>query len=162
MSEASTKPVVAVILFLTGVAPCFAQVQPGSIGGSVGKTDKSISGAVEDSRPAEPTNKRSRSTSSNRTGERPSGQDEVARSACGRIPGVWTANGWYNAIYGRGDVVLGADGSARHVSGIVGTWVCRGDHFVMDWKNWSHGEGTLSKDGNTVTFADGATMTRGK
>jgi hypothetical protein len=141
-----------------------AFAQSGSTGGVIGKQDKSVSGGsvVEDSQPAAPANKLSRSTGSKRTADKPSGQDETARSGCGRIPGVWTANGWYNAIYGRGDVVLGTDGSARHVSGIVGTWICRGGHFVMDWKNWAHGEGTLSKDGNTVTFADGATMTRGK
>lgn len=141
-----------------------ALAQAGSTGGVIGKQDKSVSGesAAGDSRPAVPANKPSRSTGSRRDAGGPSGKDETARSGCGRIPGVWTANGWYNAIYGRGDVVLGADGSARHVSGIVGTWICRGGHFVMDWKNWSHGEGSLSKDGNTVTFADGSTMTRGK
>jgi hypothetical protein len=32
----------------------------------------------------------------------------------------------------------------------------------MDWKNWAHGEGSLSSDGNTITFTEGNTMTRGK
>lgn len=141
-----------------------AFAQAGSTGGSIGKTDKSISGGEEPaaSQRAATPRKPSRSAGSRRPAETASKQDEATGSACGRIPGVWTANGWYNAIYGRGDVVLDADGSARHVSGIIGTWTCRGGHFVMDWKNWSHGEGTLSNDGNTVTFADGATMTRGK
>ncbi len=141
-----------------------AFAQAGSTGGTIGKQNKSISG-VDDaagSQYAVPASKLPRSTGSRRAAEKASKQDEGTGSVCGRIPGVWTANGWYNAIYGRGDVVLNADGSARHVSGIIGTWTCRGGHFVMDWKNWAHGEGTLSNDGNTVTFADGATMTRGK
>lgn len=132
-----------------------AFAQAGSTGGVIGKQDKSVSGggAVE-----EPT---VRSAGPRRAPEKSPGQDQT-RSACGRMPGVWTANGWYNSIYGRGDVVLNADGSARHVSGIVGTWTCRGNHFVMDWKNWAHGEGTLSNDGSTITFTEGNTMTRGK
>jgi hypothetical protein len=144
--------------------PCIAQVQPGSTGGSIGKTEKSISGGENsaDSQRTVPATKPSRPGSQGRVGERVSKQNEGAGSACGRIPGVWTANGWYNSIYGRGDVVLKADGSGRHVSGIVGTWTCRGSHFVMDWKNWAHGEGTLSSDGNTITFTEGNTMTRGK
>jgi hypothetical protein len=148
-------------LFVTGQQQ-FAFAQAGSTGGVIGKQDKSVSGGSAVEEPTVPANKPSRSTGSKRAAERPSGQDEAAHIACGRLAGVWTANGWYNVIYGRGDVVLGADGSARHISGIVGTWICRGGHFVMDWKNWAHGEGTLSKDGNTVTFADGSTMTRGK
>jgi hypothetical protein len=141
-----------------------ALAQAGSTGGTIGKQDKSISGGDDaaDSRRVAPARKPPRSAGSRRTEEKTSKQDEGASSGCGRLAGVWTANGWYNAIYGRGDVVLGADGSARHVSGIVGVWTCRSGHFVMHWKNWTHGEGTVSNDGNTVTFADGGTMTRGK
>jgi hypothetical protein len=144
--------------------PCVAQVQPGSTGGSIGKTEKSISGGEEpaDSQRAVPARKQPRSGSQGRVEEKMSKQNDGAGSACGRIPGVWTANGWYNSIYGRGDVVLKADGSARHVSGIIGTWTCRRGHFVMDWKNWAHGEGALSSEGNTITFTEGNTMTRGK
>jgi hypothetical protein len=135
-----------------------AFAQAGSVGGTIGKQDKSISGGDDtaDSRHAVPGIKHPGSAGSKRT------EQKGAGSACGRVAGVWTANGWYNAIYGRGDVVLSADGSARHVSGIVGVWTCVGGHFVMHWKNWAHGEGSLSNDGNTVTFADGGTMTRGK
>jgi hypothetical protein len=156
--------VFCVLIVGTFSAPCIAQVQPGSAGGTIGKTEKSISGSDDaaDSRHAVPASKPARSAGPKQTEEKASKQNERTGAGCGRIPGVWTANGWYNVIYGRGDVVLNADGSAKHVSGIVGTWTCRDGHFVMHWKNWAHGEGTVSNDGNTVTFADGGTMTRGK
>ncbi|MGA7074271.1 hypothetical protein [Bradyrhizobium sp.] len=61
MSRAATKSVFAVILFLAGAVPCVAQVQPGSTGGSIGKTDKSISGGEGAAEPRAPAKLRSNS-----------------------------------------------------------------------------------------------------
>jgi hypothetical protein len=120
--------------------------QAGSIGGTIGKTDKSVSGG-DVTRP--------------RTSRGHANSGKHA-SQCQTLAGVWTANGWWNAIYGRGDVVLNSDGSAQHNSGIPGTWRCNNRHFEMHWKEWADGEGTLSDDGNTITFSDGGLMTRGR
>jgi len=136
---------------------CVQEAVAASAGGTIGKRDKSVSGG-EPEAPARPK-KRKPVTA-------PSGQSNTRTqksAACGHVAGVWTANGWWNGIYGRGDVTLNADGSARHVSGIVGTWTCdASNHFVIDWKDWAHGEGTMSADGNTVNLTDGGTMTRGR
>jgi hypothetical protein len=130
--------------------------QGGSTGGSIGKHAKSAVGTAKDGpRPARPAKKSSVGNVAKRS---PAG----SASRCGGLAGVWTANGWWNGLYGRGDVVLNADGSARHVSGIVGKWSCKGDHFVMDWTDWAHGEGTVSADGNTIAYDGGGTMTRGR
>ena len=146
---------IAILIVL--VPPAWAQ--SGSAGGSIGKQNKSASGAVEGAVPAKPASpsgpRAAAATDEQKLGKRGGGH-------CGRIAGTWTANGWWNSLYGRGDVVLNADGSARHTSGIAGTWTCNGTAFVMDWKNWAYGEGTLSADGNTIKFSDGGTMTRGR
>jgi len=120
--------------------------QAGSIGGTIGKTDKSASGGDV----IIPQTTR---------GHADSGNDN---SKCNKLAGVWTANGWWNAIYGRGDVVLNSDGTARHNSGIPGTWRCNSRHFEMHWKDWADREGTLSDDGNAIKFSNGDSMTRGR
>ncbi|MEI7806562.1 MAG: hypothetical protein WCI56_14680 [Hyphomicrobiales bacterium] len=148
---------------LTGASAALAQ--SGSMGGSIGKQGKAVSGGDERSAPpaAAPAPRKRKAAVTPDDG----GDDEQPRvkrggGSCGRVAGNWTANGWWNAIFGRGDVILRADGSARHNSGIVGTWTCSGGTFVMDWKNWAHGEGSLSPDGNIITFDNGGTMTRGR
>lgn len=141
--------------------------QAGSIGGSIGKQGKSATGSDDSRAPAAttPAPKKRKATAARSNDD---GNDEQPQRSkrgggnCGRVAGNWTSNGWWNALYGRGDVVLRADGSARHNSGIVGTWTCGGGHFVMDWKNWAHAEGSMSDDGNTITFDNGGTMTRGR
>lgn len=132
--------------------------QSGSTGGSIGKQRKSASGSDEPATPKAAPEPKQRRVST-RSQESKSGSRKS--NACGQMGGTWTANGWWNMIYGRGDVVLNSNGTARHNSGIVGSWTCTGNHFVMDWKDWAHGEGTVSSDGNTITFGDGNTMTRG-
>lgn len=147
----------ATLVAATSRSVVFAQA--GAVGGAIGKQNKSVSGDEAAPPPvaAESAKKRKSAAASDSKQTRPDGDGH-----CGAIAGMWTANGWWNAIYGRGDVVLNSDGSARHNSGIVGTWTCSRRHFIMDWKNWSHGEGTLSGDGNTVNFEGGGTMTRGR
>ena len=145
---------------LVAVMPAAAWAQAGNTGGSLGKHGKSASGdSAEPAAPPKP--KRQKATASR--SDSADGQPRARQGGgCGNLAGVWTANGWWNGLYGRGDVTLNADGTARHASGIVGTWTCSGNHFGMTWKDWAHGEGTLSADGNTMTYTDGNSMTRGR
>ena len=50
MSGAAAKPLLAIIILLTGGSLAFGQA--GSIGGTIGKTDKSVSGVEEPRAPA--------------------------------------------------------------------------------------------------------------
>ena len=145
---------VATLAVLAGlVSPALAQ--GGATGGTIGKQNKSVSGEA----PRAPAATPQQPVPSARA-VRPEMQRPVDN--CKRVAGTWTANGWWNGVYGRGDVQLNADGTARHKSGIVGHWICQGTSFAMNWTNWVHSTGTLSADGNTVTYPDGATMTRGR
>jgi len=151
------RGILVVALALVLAAACAQPARAASAGGTIGKRDKSVSGG-EPEAPAKPKKRKPVAARSEDGGSR-----TRKSAACGRVAGVWTANGWWNGLYGRGDVTLAADGGARHVSGIVGTWTCdASNHFVIDWKDWAHAEGTLSADGNTVTLTDGGTMTRGR
>lgn len=60
--------------------PCVAQVQPGSTGGSIGKTDKSISGGEEANQPRV-THQPKRETGGRQTS---SGQ------SCNALVGTWS------------------------------------------------------------------------
>jgi hypothetical protein len=153
---------IAALLCWLCLPPHTALAQAGSAGGTLGKHNKSASGgdSAAPEAPARPKKRKAVATRSNDSGEAAPARKG---SGCGHVAGTWTANGWWNGLYGRGDVTLNADGSARHVSGIIGTWTCdASSHFVMDWKNWAHAEGTMAGDGNSITFPDGGTMTRGR
>jgi hypothetical protein len=77
-------------IFLTATfsAPCFAQVQPGSTGGSIGKTDKSVSGGESVVEPSAPTKSRSKD-------RRPVDTATSDRSStahqCANIEGAWNS-----------------------------------------------------------------------
>lgn len=133
--------------------------QAGSSGGSVvppgslGVKSKSISGGgepaktvapkVERKSEKRPKERRKRSTASS------------ADRGCRHIAGTWTAPGWWNGIYGRSDVTFNSDGTARHRSGIVGTWSCKNREFEIHWKDWANGSGTVSDDGATISDRNG-------
>lgn len=111
--------------------------QPGSTGGSIGKTGKSQSGS--DEAPAV------RREPPERKPARPSAP--VATSSCSKMPGSWS---WFNGI----TVVIRSGGTAsdgRHTA----TWSCRNDSVVM---NWSHGYTDrlqLSRDGTHLQGTNG-------
>jgi len=115
-----------------------ALAQAGSVGGSIGKQDKSISGGEEAGRPrASSLPKRSAAKT----------ETQSARS-CNRIVGTWS---WYLGIT---DSVFHKDGTALHPqSGTPGKWSCAGNTVNVVWG--SGGETrtdrmTLSADGNSI------------
>jgi hypothetical protein len=55
-------------------------------------------------------------------------------------------------LFGTNDVVFGADGSATHKSGIVGTWTCSDGLYTIEWKNWTTDHVRLSSDGKKLTY----------
>jgi hypothetical protein len=109
-----------------------AQVQPGSIGGTVGKQDKAVSGgnAPEESRP-----------STRKQEPHPS----VAKSSsCERIAGTW--------LWGDSTVVAKPDGTAHNSYGNVdGTYTCSGRQYVFVFAGAFVNRVTLSANGNSVT-----------
>jgi hypothetical protein len=114
---------------LLASAAAIAQVQPGSIGGTIGKQDKSASGG------------------NTPEGYRPSTREQKPRhdksASCGRIAGTWKWGGY--------TVVIRQDGSAQHsLASMNGTWTCKGRQYVFIWANKFINHVTLSTDGNSV------------
>jgi hypothetical protein len=119
-----------------------AFAQAGSIGGSVGKQDKTLSGSEEADRPrAAPLPKQ------------PAAKPHESASGhfCNRIVGRWS---WYLGV---SDSVFHRDGSALHpASGTPGKWTCTGDTVSVVWGTGGTNRTdriTLLPDGNSI-FVD--------
>jgi hypothetical protein len=142
MRGAAAKSVLAVFLFLASGSLAFAQA--GSTGGTIGKTDKSISGGESTAESRTPTKTRSK-------GQRPmSGQaaeDSAGRAKCAKFVGTW------NWVFGSGEVTAKSDGTLKYAVGGgsgVGKWSCSDGHVVL--RSGSHEDRmTLSDDGLTMT-----------
>jgi hypothetical protein len=80
MSGAAAKPLLAIILFFAGGSLAFGQA--GSTGGTIGKTDKSVSGGESASEPHTPTKSRSK-------GQRPIGRGTSDQSSGVPVAGRW-------------------------------------------------------------------------
>jgi len=65
--------------------PCVAQVQPGSTGGSIGKTDKSVSGGEEAKQPRVSPN----------TNRETGGRQTSLSNSCNALVGTWL---WYRGV----------------------------------------------------------------
>jgi hypothetical protein len=127
-----------ILLFTVAVSAPFAGTafaQAGSTGGTLGNTDKSISGDREQPRREEPR-KRVTPKESNHT---------ASGSSCRNIVGTWK---WY---LGLGQTTYLADGTSRSTFGTTGTWQCAGNAISGEWSNGSIKEHyVLSPDGDTL------------
>lgn len=146
--DPSSDPVSVITMWLRGTAtllaiftmPTFALAQGGSVGGTIGKQNKSVSGSEQ-------------ASPSRREARKPTAQSNPAQdakpSACGNFFGVWTSGGgaW---LYGKNDTTFSANGTARHSSGIIGTWTCQGGEIVLIWKDWTDDRIKLSSDGRRL------------
>ena len=117
--------------------------QAGSIGGTIGKQDKSISGGEEvDRQRAAPLPKRSAA----------SARETASGRSCNRIVGTWS---WHLGV---SDVIFHKDSTALHpASGSTGKWRCSsGDTLNVVWSYQGTSRTdhiTLSQDGNSI-FVD--------
>jgi hypothetical protein len=119
-----------------------AFAQAGSIGGSVGKQDKTISGSEEAGRPR---------AAPHPTPPAAKPHESSSGRFCGRIVGRWS---WYLGV---SDSVFHRDGSALHpASGTPGKWTCAGDTVSVVWGTGGSSRTdriTLLPDGNSI-FVD--------
>jgi hypothetical protein len=119
-----------------------ALAQAGSTGGTVGNTDKSISGGGGEEQPAV----RQGSTPKPRTSERP------AANSCQKIVGTWA---WHFTL-GTTETVFRPDGTASNSSGLTNSWTCSGGTIIAHWSHGGVDHIRISSDGNSlkVTVAE--------
>jgi hypothetical protein len=114
--------------------------QAGSIGGTIGKTDKSQSGADE----APSIRPESRTRKPTRQADTP---HNVAPSSCSKMPGTWA---WFTGV----TAVIRANGTAT-AGPYSATWTCANDSVVMHWNHGYTDRLRLSRDGTHLEGTNG-------
>jgi hypothetical protein len=130
----------AVLLF-----PATVFAQAGSTGGTIGKTDKSISGGETPSEPQHrPEGKRPPHATI--TSEKTSG------NRCQKIVGRWT----WNDAGGITKAVFSSGGTGQNtVRGLTSSWTCSGDGIAtVSWSNGISDRVTISRNGNSLSIAN--------
>lgn len=123
-----------------------AIAQLGSVGGSIGKRDKAATGQSDGGVSPQLKERPKRAVKKTGTPEQ--------RAGCGNFFGVWTSGGgsW---LYGADDTVFSRNGTAKHSSGIKGSWSCKDGEIVLNWLNWDQDRLVLSADGKRLNSVVG-------
>jgi hypothetical protein len=130
-----------ILLLVFGVLSPFAAratefAQAGSTGGTIGKTDKSVSG------PEAPPKIQSTEKPSTRAG---------TGSPCDKVAGSWMWR-WLNDST---VVTLSPDRSSSAANGNIGNWTCTGRTLVIVWRISGPDEMTLSPDAKRAAGTGG-------
>jgi hypothetical protein len=140
MRNAVTPAGVAVLTVLAiTAAPRASFAQAGSTGGTIGKTDKSLSGDAgsgsHQPQQAEPSRHSA-------AGKKPAG------NSCQKIVGTWA----WQYPYGASEVVFNADGSGRNPL-LTAKWTCAGGGAIIRWSHGTADHVSISGDGNTLAVS---------
>jgi hypothetical protein len=111
---------IATVAAIIALAPALAFAQ-GSTGGTLGKTDQSLSGGQPKEMPAE------KASPQKKTKPGP----DVRQSGCGRNVDVWA---WSNGL----EVVVRPDATAVVSNGVAGILTCAGGTYVFKWQGFGH------------------------
>jgi hypothetical protein len=123
-----------------------AQTQPGSIGGTIGQRDKSVSGGeerIESHRPPLSPNPRNAVADKKRP-------ENAKNAACMKIVGTW------NWVLGGTRIFLPTGRVPSDDRG-GGTWTCSGDNYVFKYADGSEDRLKLSPDGDSMSGVSSVT-----
>ena len=123
-----------------------ALAQAGSIGGTIGKQDKSLSGSEEADRPRTPPRPKLPAAKARET---PSGH------SCRSIAGTWSS--WASGQFGPNDTRFNANGTITHPTS-KGTWTCENGQYMHVWATFGRrGPYRLSANGKQlIKIEDGS------
>ena len=130
-------------IFIVG-APAFAQ--GGSTGGSIGKTNKSVSGDRDQGTPSPPSKKRSKPAAS-------PDEKKQGRDGCPNIVGYLEQLGFRHVR--QSDAKIDRDGTTTHSSGLAGKWSCSNGRLRIEWPDGRPGAVTVSEDGKRILGPSG-------
>jgi hypothetical protein len=114
--------------------PATAFAQAGSTGGTVGKTDKSVSGEAAPQSPPQPERHTAKPTIASRSNE--------VSGSCGKFVGAWE---WTHI--GIITVVFKSDGTAEASNGYNGSWGCQSGILNVTWSGGVTFRLAISPDG---------------
>jgi hypothetical protein len=122
------------------VATAQVFAQAGSTGGTIGKTDKSQSGADEtpSARPEPITRKPTKPADVPRN---------IATSSCSKMPGNWA---WFTGV----TAVIRPNGTAT-AGPYSATWTCANDAVIMHWSHGYTDRLRLTRDGTHLEGTNG-------
>jgi hypothetical protein len=120
--------------------------QAGSVGGTIGKQDKSISGGEEADRPRTALHPRQPAAKARATS---------SGHACRSIAGTWSS--WASGQFGPNDTRFNADGTITHPTS-KGTWSCENGQYTHVWAAFGRrGPYRLSANGKQlIKIEDGS------
>jgi hypothetical protein len=122
--------------------PAAVLAQAGSTGGTIGKTEKSISGGDEqnDSQRRLEGKKPSRSPVAS---ERPTG------NSCQKLVGRWA---WHYTL-GTTETTFSPGGTGKNApTGLTNTWTCSGGIATVKWSHGYTDRATISRDGSSLSI----------
>jgi hypothetical protein len=117
-----------------------AFAQAGSTGGTIGKTDKSVSGGEDTGLQRQPQREA--------PPRHPATSDRSAGNSCQKIVGTWA----WQYPYAPSDVVFDADGSG-HNPVVTAKWTCDGAGAIIRWSHGTVDHVAISGDGNTLSVS---------
>lgn len=137
-SRAPARAGAVLLVTVALAAPAFAAdqirlAQAGSTGGTLGKTDRNLSGGGQPGPEKSPGSK---------SGKQP-GQ---AEAGCAKVAGSWT--GSIGEFY-----ILKPDRTASHPAA-SGSWSCKDGRFVVRWSSGYVDTGTVSRDGKQINITN--------
>jgi hypothetical protein len=128
---------VALLACAALIIPATVFAQAGSTGGTIGKTDKSIYGGEERSKPQRaPEGKRSAVAN-----------EKPTANSCQKIVGRWA----WNSAWGTSETVFRSDGTGQNSGGWTNAWTCADGVAIVKWFNHSD-RVTVSRDGNSLSI----------
>jgi hypothetical protein len=115
--------------------PATALAQAGSVGGTLGKTDKSMSGEAPPQPPPQSVRRTARHTTASRSNN--------GTGSCSKFVGAWE---WTHI--GIITVVFKSDGTSDASNGYTGSWGCNNGILNVTWNNGMTFRLTISPDGS--------------
>jgi hypothetical protein len=131
---------VLALIFAAGASPAFAQ---GSTGGTLGKTDQSLSGGTAKASQGKAERETPRAGGANQAKSQGAG-------LCGRVAGNWK----YTSI-GSYDVTLHPNGTGTSSSGQTATWTCANGRATVTWSAGFVDNLKVMPDGNHLLGSNG-------
>jgi hypothetical protein len=136
---------VAVLACAALIMPASVFGQAGSTGGTIGKTDKSISGGEEQTEPR-------RGPSESKSPPRGDvAKEKPTDSSCQKIVGRWAWHYWT----GTTETVFSRGGTGQNTpTGLTNTWTCADGIATIKWSHGYTDRATLSRDGSSLSITN--------
>ena len=134
----------SIALSAAGASGAFAQA--GSTGGTLGNTDKSISGERQEGPSSQ---QKSPAAKPRATPKAPRGEQDAKHASCRDIIGRWS---WVVGTV----TTFNGDGTATNNAGFTAKWICADGVVVVTWNHGVTNKVEISRDRNGLTIDGGS------